>query len=61
MDVKNFIGIYDNALSKDECKYIVDFFNNSEICANNNEFVCRKDEEQEVVLIKRLKILPTLP
>ena len=41
MDVKNFIGIYDNALSKDECKYIVDFFNNSEICANNNEFVCR--------------------
>tara|TARA_B100000282_G_scaffold151712_1_gene109250 strand:- start:29 stop:655 length:627 start_codon:yes stop_codon:yes gene_type:complete len=43
MDVKNFIGVYDNALSKDECKYIIDFFNSSKLCENYNEFVCRKN------------------
>ena len=43
MDVKNFIGVYDNALSKDECKYIINFFNSSKLCENYNEFVCRKN------------------
>ena len=38
MDVKNFIGIYDDALSGDECKYIIDFFNSSKTCNNYDEF-----------------------
>ena len=43
MDVKNFIGIYDDALSVDECKYILDFFDNARKCEDSSEFLCKKD------------------
>jgi hypothetical protein len=32
---QDFIGIYDNALSKEECEYVIDAFNNVEV--NQNE------------------------
>ena len=41
--MKNFIEVYDNALSKDECKSIIDFFEETNICQDENGFMCKKE------------------
>ena len=41
--MNNFIEVYDNALSKDECKSIIDFFDSTRRCEDSSEFLCKKD------------------
>ena len=40
--MKNFISVYDNALSQENCKSIIDFFEETSDCQNKNEFMCKK-------------------
>ena len=40
--MNNFISVYDNALSQEDCKSIIDFFEDTNDCQNKNEFMCKK-------------------
>ena len=40
--MKNFISVYDNAISQEDCKSIREFFEETNDCKNPNEFMCKK-------------------
>ena len=52
--MKNFISLYENALSSEECKFIIDYFENVPPCQGIKED--RKNYEEHLKLLSDTKL-----